>query len=792
MAATFANEASGQACLHCGSSLERARGPYCCEGCRAVHGLLRSQHLERFYDLRGERGAPIPEMRADRRDRRWLEAIEARRDPRSASASGIELDLQGIHCSACVWLLEKLFTRREGAVRVTINPTLGRARLVVLPSFDLGAWAVEIERFGYIAGPPLKQVPRRSSELAVRMGVCIAIAMNAMIFAIAEYAGLASGATSDLFHHWSIGLSIVSVLVGGSVFFRSAWEGARRGAATLDLPIALGLLLAFVGSLVAYGRDRTSGVFFDTLDVFVALMLVGRYLQERALERNRQTLLEHDGVDGLLTRREEAEGTRTVKCTTIAAGDRLVLAPGDLLPVDARLEDSTSASFSLDWINGESRPHRYSNGGLVPAGAFLAGESSVRLVALDSFERSPLIDLVKTTSPRDLDRPMSTPWWTTVTRIYVALVLVAATLGFVGWLVATGDLGKALEVATAVLVVTCPCAFGIATPLGYELVQAGLRRSGLFVRSASFLDRAENIRTVVFDKTGTLTTGAPELANSELLDGLTMTDRAVLASMVGASHHPKSVAVARALEARGDVLVCAPEVREEAGRGLVLEVAGHTYRLGAPGWAAPADAADADLVFGLDGETLAPLATRETLRRDAATEVEALRASGHEVWLLSGDEPTRASAIAIECGIGAEHAIGGATADAKAAWVAARQKDDLLMIGDGLNDALVSDVAYCSGTPAVDRPFMAARSDFYFVTPGLGCIRLALRAAEKMGTVRRRNLRFALVYNTVAIGLAYAGLMSPLLCAVFMPATSLTTVLATTLSLDARSSLWRS
>ncbi|MEO9142638.1 MAG: heavy metal translocating P-type ATPase, partial [Polyangiaceae bacterium] len=382
-----------------------------------VHGLLQSEHLERFYDLRGERGPPIPEMRIERRDRKWLEAIEARRDPHSVNASGIELDLQGIHCSACVWLLEKVFSRREGAVRVTINPTLGRARLVVLPSFDLAAWAGEIERFGYIAGPPLKHAPRRSSELALRMGVCIAIAMNAMIFAIAEYAGLTSGATSDLFHHWSIGLSILSVLVGGSVFFRSAWEGVRRGMATLDLPIALGLLLAFVGSLVAYGHARTSGVFFDTLDVFVALMLVGRYLQERALERNRQTLLDHDGVEGLLTRREEAEGPRTVKCTTIAAGDRLVLAPGDLLPVDARLEDSSSASFSLDWINGESRPHRYANGASVPAGAFLAGETSVRLIALDAFERSPLIDLVKTTSPRDLDRPMSTPWWTTVTRI---------------------------------------------------------------------------------------------------------------------------------------------------------------------------------------------------------------------------------------------------------------------------------------------------------------------------------------------------------------------------------------
>jgi Cu2+-exporting ATPase len=162
------------------------------------------------------------------------------------------------------------------------------------------------------------------------------------------------------------------------------------------------------------------------------------------------------------------------------------------------------------------------------------------------------------------------------------------------------------------------------------------------------------------------------------------------------------------------------------------------------------------------------------------------------VWLLSGDDPARVTQTARVAGIPSDHAVGHASAEGKASFAARHDHRDLLMIGDGINDSLVVAQAFCSGTPAIDRPFMAARSDFYFVTPGLRCIRLALRAATKLAEVRRRNLTIAVAYNVLTVSLAYAGVMSPLLCAVLMPASSLTTILAAMASLSPGRPLWRS
>ena len=781
----------GSACLHCGTPTTEASTVFCCSGCEAVYSLLRSEHLERYYELRGDRGVPVTEARAERRDLKWLDAIEERRKGAAESLSRLDLDLQGLHCSACVWLIDRVFSRHEGAARITVNPSLGRASLVVAPSFDVRAFVRDVERFGYLFGPPRKKQETRSSDLAVRMGICIALAMNAMIFAIATYAGLREGPTFDLLQRWNLGISIASVAVGGSVFFRSAWQGLRRGFLRLDLPIALGVGFAFAGSIYGYAHRRPQGVYIDTLDVFIALMLVGRFLQERVVERNRLALLANDGVEGLLARRERARIVETVRCTELQKGDHLVVACGDLVPVDALLDGETE-SFSLDWINGESRARTYGCGDVVPAGAFLVSTRVASLVACEDFERSALGDLLRTPAVRPADGAMSVPWWRTVTKWYVAGVLVAAAAGFLGWMIATRDFARSLEVATAVLVVTCPCAFGIATPLAYDLAQAGLRRAGLFVRSAGFLDRAERVRRVVFDKTGTLTSGALALADRAPLAALPPEHRALLASMAAASAHPKSVAVSRALAALGEPLAPSRAAREAPGRGIALADGADVFRFGAPAWAAPGSNAAGDVVFAVNGQVLADVTTCEALRPDAVAEVGALRQSGYDVWLLSGDDSARAAQTAREVGIDAAKAIGGASAEGKAAWVAANDAGDVLMIGDGINDGLVVAQAFCSGTPAIDRPFMAARSDFYFVTPGLRCVRLALAVARRVGSVRRRNLALALAYNVLSISLAYAGLMSPLACAVFMPASSLTTILATTFSLNARNALWRS
>ena len=787
-------------CIHCLTCLEGAEaGPFCCTGCRFVYGLLHANHLERFYALRAGEGRPVSSLAVERRDYRWLEPLEARlRD--TPGLGRVDIDVQGLHCSGCVWLIETIFRRHAGAKQIVVNPTVGRVHIVADEHFGLRDFVCDIERFGYLFGPALKSDRSASRGLLIRMAICIAIAMNAMLFAIAIYSGLSEGPLFVLFGRLVLVLGFASVAIGGSVFIKAAWHGLRRGVLHLDLPIALGIVLAFAGSVYSFALHGRAA-FFDTLTVFIALMLVGRFLQQRILERNRLALLASDGVDGLIARRVRDGTVASIKCTEIRAGDTLLVAPGELVPVDGTLRAAgqsvgdypcDGASFSLDWINGESRPRVFPGGARIPAGAFHAGSEAVELEASTAFEESPLIDLLRTPLSREAAEPRGTRFWQRFAKIYVLAVLGAAALGFGTWIAMGASVTRAIEVATAVLIVTCPCAFGIAQPLAFDLVQAGLRRAGLCVRSPDFLDRAPAVRNVVFDKTGTLTSGTLAIKNATALAALAHVEQAALAQLVARSHHPKSLAVKRALGEAAQAYDPSARVVERAGLGLELTDAGRCFRLGAPEWAAPGAAHEGDVAFAVDGAMRADLLTVEDRRADAAREVQALQVRGYEVWLLSGDTQPRVDEEARACGIPLDHAIGGKTAKEKSDWVTSHDRDDLLMVGDGINDSLVVGQAFCSGTPAIDRPFMAARSDFYFVSAGLRPIRLALDASHALARVRRRNLRIAVAYNVLAVTLAYAGVMSPLVCAVLMPVSSLTTILATTLSLSPRRALWKS
>ncbi|MEO7113232.1 MAG: heavy metal translocating P-type ATPase metal-binding domain-containing protein [Polyangiaceae bacterium] len=769
-------------CLHCNTRLAAsANGEFCCTGCEIVHGLLVSGKLEHYYDLRNGKASPVANARNDRRDLKWLEDIDARRIA-TGGATSIDLDIQGIQCTACVWLIETLFGRRRGARSIVVNPALGRAHLIINADFELAPFVREAERFGYLFGKPLKQAELRPSRIVTRMGICIAIAMNVMILGIASYAGLQSGPTYLLFQRTSLGLGLLSVVVGGSVFFRSAWEGVRRGILHLDLPISIGIVFAFVGSTASYASDRPRGVFIDTLSVFIALMLVGRFLQERVLEKNRLALLSSDGVDGLLTRRVRGGRIDTIACTEIRSGDCLLVAASDLVPIDGVLDSPEENGFSLDWINGESRSRIYRRGETIPAGAFSASGTAATLIASTDFDASPLPDLLRTPASRGTDFAMSLPWWRHVAKTYVAFVLAAAAIGFIGWMMRTHDLARSLEVTTAILIVTCPCAFGIAMPLAYDLAQSALRRSGLYVRSAGFLDRAARVRTVVFDKTGTLTIGQLEVCEPDALRVLSPEWRKILLSLAASSAHPKSRAIARVFA--GELTCVDSRVVEHPGLGMSLKDGENEWRLGVGSLAASNEDVGGDVAFSKNGALLADIFTSESLRSDAVDEVRSLRNAGYDVWLLSGDDFARTAQTARVVGIDADHAVGGQSAESKGRWIAAHDREDLLMVGDGINDSLAVSNAFCSGTPAIDRPFMAARTDFYFTTPGLAPIREALQISKQVATVRKRNLAIALSYNVLAVALCYAGFMSPLVCAVLMPTVSLVTILATVVALS--------
>jgi Cu2+-exporting ATPase len=747
-----------------------------------VAALLRAEQLTRYYDLAGGAIAPVGAPPATR-PHAWLEPLlEAQGDRPTQSC---ELDVQGIHCAACVWLMNETFRRRAGGLAILVNPALGKVRLTWRRGrFDVAGWIDDVERFGYQLGPSRKAASRASASATWRLGVAAALAMNVMLFSVSVYFGLspADGAVYRLFAWLALGLSTAVVAVGGWPFFRSAARALRAGILHLDLPIALGIALVYATSLAQFARGgRGQMAYFDSLNVFITLMLLGRFLQQRLVDRNRQVLLADDGADGLFVRRIGAQGRlETARAPSVRAGDRLLIAPGELVPVEARLEEPR-ARLSTDWITGESAARDVAAGEALPAGSFNAGDSSFTAVASQDFAASPLGALLRQTSCR-AGGARHLRFWDRLARAWVVSVLALASAGFLVWW--PRGAGRALDVAVALLVVSCPCAVGLALPLAAEIVQSRLRRAGFFVRSGDLLDRLVRVRKLVFDKTGTLTLQRLELSG-EGAGPLPDQVRDVGYNLACRSAHPVAACVAGSLARAGARFDPAARVVEAPGDGLEWRRDDGVWRLGRSRWAAPGDG-EPGTVLARDGAVMARFATREMLRPGATSDLSALAEAGYQVHVVSGDTPARVTALAGRLGLPVERAHGGHTPEQKAARLAALGGGDAMFVGDGANDALAFGQALCAGTVAIERPVLPGRSDFFIVGESLAPLRAALAAAQELRAVTRQVLGISLAYNVFALGAALAGHMSPVRAAVFMPLSSLSILLFTALALRPR------
>ncbi len=737
-------------CRHCSLQFDPRSGldEFCCSGCAYAYEFLQGSGLDRFYELRGEDGIAVGQMShlsIERFD--WIERT-------SRLIGGIyraEIDIQGIHCAACIWLIEQLFGREAGAVQIRVNSSMGQATLAFSREFNIKGFLLTIARLGYMTAPVGQSGKSQMQGLLLRFAVCAALAMNSMVLSAAFYFGLTEGESPLIYSAFSwanLLLSSLCLWVGGSVFIKSAYIALKKRLIHLDLPIALGLVLGFVGSLVSFFSRDQNAVYFDTLNIFVTLMLLGRILQSRIIEHNRQLLLRDNTLGNLTIRKVSAGALSQIPAQELKKDDEILVVPGEVLPVDARLM-SGQATLSLEWIQGESEPHVYVEQDLLPAGAFNTSSQAIRLVAGQDFADSNLIRLLSS-SDKNAGAAGLLP---TLSKYYSLGVLLLAALAFGVWIPV--GFTEALSVTVALLVVTCPCAIGLATPLAMDLAIVRLRRLGVYVRNADFLSRLTQVKKIFFDKTGTLTLGELTLANPAMLEALNVEQRDALFQMASRSNHPKCRAVLGHLQGHLD-----PNV-------IVTEMPGQGMQMGE--WQFTGELLK-------NGERVAGFEYEEVLKPDVLRELESLRAKGLEFFLLSGDARGKVLALAKRIGIDSEHTFGGQTPEQKAALIALKDRQDSLMIGDGINDALAFDASFCAGTPAVLHPALPARADFFLMGNGLGPITKIIDVAGYLKKMVRSNISFAFAYNVLAIVLAFAGVITPVFAAIFMPLSSLSII----------------
>lgn len=763
-----------ESCRHCGTEIPAHSGAeegFCCHGCSYVYHLIHDEGFDRYYELRDSAISPVRQGTLDRRDYRWLEQAVNEAAEASPKIAEMDLDLEGVSCLGCVWLIEKIFKRYPGSHRIEINPQLGQIRVAWRPGlFPWLEFARELQRFGYLLSPAGQRSTSNTTHgLTIRMGLCAAFALNAMLFTLPRYLGMEPDfELARLFHWLTLLFASLSMAVGGSYFIQRSIAGLRSGLLHIDFPIALGVSLAYVGSLYGWIREWESFIYFDFVSVFTFLMLVGRWVQERALEFNRHRLIARSrrpqNVDRLLNEKGEVE---TLPLAKIQPGMQLRVASGDLIPVGSRLL-SPAASCSLEWINGESDSQTFKSNQVIPGGAINIGQEAVIVESRETWTGSLLEKLLQESraDPRS-------PLFEKVLKVYLWIVLFVATGGGLFWAYGPPTDGtQALQVVLSVLVVSCPCALGVAAPLAHEWAVLRLRQFGLFVREASVFARLDNVRKLVFDKTGTLTLEAPQLTNPEALDRLDSEAREALRRLTAESAHPYS----RALR---QMLWRVPEDRNSASRHTwtVSEVIGQgmqstdgTWKLGRP---QSGSAGDCALIH--DGRELAHFYFAEALRSHAREAFSAL-SQKYPLYILSGDRPEKVQHLAERIGLDPGKALGGQDPESKAEWIRTHQPESILYVGDGANDSLAFDLAGVSGAPVVERGILDSKADFFFSGSGLNGILALFRVARVRACAARRVFGFSVSYNIVVATIALMGWMNPLLAAILMPLSSVATI----------------
>jgi Cu2+-exporting ATPase len=767
--------AAARVCKHCGSP--SFDNEFCCAGCAYVFRLIHDAGFDTYYQIKDAVTPPADIAAATPRDHSWLASLQSEAEAASdgAETASLTVSIQGLSCVGCVWLIEKIYARQPGAGRIEINAQTGQARLLWLRGqFDAAAFASELQRFNYLLGPAhaAGTGPSESRQLSRRLGLCAAFAMNVMLFTLPTYFGLeAAHKYTHLFSTLAMGFATLSLLTGGGYFLSRAIAALRERSLHIDLPIALGIIGAFLGSFYGWITQNETYQYFDFVSGFIVLMLLGRWAQIVAVEHNQRRLLSEQPAPPRVPV-YASDGTRSeIPPEQLQPGQHFGVAPGQTVPVDGVLA-TLEAGLSLAWINGEAAPRLFRASQRIPAGAQNISHEEIRIIATQTWTGSLLAELLKpvtraTYRHRLIER---------VIQGYLVAILGAAAISGIAWWWLTGDAIRAGAVVTAVLVVSCPCALGLAFPLTDEISTVILRRRGVFVRTSDLWPRLARIDRLVFDKTGTLTLETPELQNPDTLRDLPPDARSALLTMVADSPHPTSRCLHAELLALADTVPTLATPREVIGSGLELG----PWRLGRADWAtfsrAPRAVTPHETVFTHHGRIVATFTCRDTARADAREEIAALATRGLTTTILSGDAPEKVTRLAAELGLPADRALGGHSPRDKAAWLDRHQAARTLMLGDGANDSLAFDRALVRGTPVIHRGLLEQKADFYFLGRGIGGIRALFEVNDARARTHRALLAFMIAYNAVAVGLSVTGHMDPLLAAVLMPLSSLATL----------------
>ncbi len=809
-----------KSCFHCSlpvppdgeitSPIDGEQRSFCCTGCKSVCEAIYASGLQGFYRRtpEGTPLAPPPEppkelalYDLDEVQEEFVDALGEVRD--------IHLLVEGIHCAACVWLIEHSLAAMPGILEANVNLSAKRLRVKWDNSRTrLSRIIQRLGRIGYAAVPYDPEVAegalqRHNRLLLYRMAFAGFAMMNLLWISIALYSGADKGEFRPLFHWVGFAIATPTLFYSGFPFLKGAWSGLRNLHLGMDLPIAIGASVTYLYSVYVTVTGTSVGeVYYDTVVNFLFVILVGRYLEaisKRQAVASTQRLLDLQPKVARVLRqgREEVVPIRAVK-----AGEILLVKPGDRIPVDGVVTDGAS-TVDEAMLSGESEPVPKGMDDRVSAGT-INGHGTLQIRAQKMLKDTALGRIVRlveeaqaSKAPIQCVADRIVPW-------FVAVTLGLALATFLWW--RPTDFELALLAATAVLIITCPCAFGLATPMSIAVASGFGASHGILVKNGAVLESLSRIRQVVFDKTGTLTEGRISVTylitaddrwtsgSGDEVPPLTSDMARILARLAAVERYSEHPVAGAVLDFAGSMGVDtgnhrATDFENRPGFGVKAEVEGESVLIGTPAWldaqgvtrlasfdqvAGELDALGVgSLRCAIDGRELALLGVEDRLRSDAAGLLSILKGAGMHLTLLSGDRRHAAQSIAHR--LGGMEVIAEVLPEDKDRVIAGLQRDgqEVVMVGDGVNDApalVRADVGMALGS---GTDVSIASADIVLLSNELEKVWLTVLLSRRTLRTIKQNIGISILYNLIMVPLAMAAVVTPLVAAISMPISSL-------------------
>ena len=795
-----------ESCFHCGLPVppdadypvryRKLSEKTCCIGCQAVAQTIIDAGLDDYYQHRTEgsrQGEILPAELLQQMQLYDSESLQKSfvhvEDEYVREAS---LMLEGITCAACVWLNEQHLRRLPGVLSVDINYATHRARVRWdTRQLQLSAILEAIAHIGYRAHPydasrqeALHQKERK--QALNRLWVAGLSMMQVMMYAVPVYMAPEGEIETQwlwLLHWASFALTVPVVVYSAIPFYRATWRDIKSRRAGMDTPVTIGILTAFIASFWALINKIEHGIYFDSVSMFVFLLLGGRYLESMARrktgEATERLVKLIPAFAHRLTRWPQARDTEEIAAANLEVGNILLIKPGETVPADGIIiEGSSSIDESL--LSGESLPVARETGGEVIAGS--VNTASPLIVEVSRTGQSTrLAGIVRLLDQALAEKPRLSELADRFASIFVTLLLIVAAATYIGWY--QFDPEHALWITVAVLVVSCPCALSLATPAALTAATGHLAQMGVLTARGHALETLSKVTDVVFDKTGTLTHGHMQLLHCISFHALSEQDAiSMAAAMEGSSEHP----IANALLAAnlGKDVPHLQSLDSTAGQGMSAMFDGATWRLGRPAFACdtlpptPQGWPQAATIIALsrNGQTMALFALGDQLRTESPAVIQSLKQAGLQLHLLSGDAEAPVHELANRLQL--DHARAAATPQDKLDYVSQLQQQGrrVLMIGDGVNDAPVLARADVSLAMGGGTDVARASGDLILIHDELAQLPVALALAKRTLHIIRQNLWWAAIYNLLALPLAIAGWVTPWLASLGMALSSLLVV----------------